>query len=343
MDEFKREFDRQLQEFLDEKIRSFFVKDPFLSSLLTHTRSLILSSGKRIRPFVASLSYEVNGGTDVVGARHLFISLELFHGFALMHDDIMDGGRMRHGLKTLHEFAYEVLKKQKKNSEKKTAESFAILVGDLLFSWSWEVLSSDAFDKHLLLEVRRYFSSMAEDTMKGQLIDIDMTTKTTVFTSEIIEKMRLKTAMYTFSYPLLIGASLAGATLEVKQFCQSFGESLGLGFQIQDDIFDVFSNTSSKSVLSDLFSGQHTLLTQYVFEHGTQKQIDILKGFMEKKEGSLTAVQDFFRSSGALSFAQKQQDNYFTKAHDLLSSFSFPHMQKDKLFSLLATIEKRNL
>ncbi|MDZ4228590.1 MAG: polyprenyl synthetase family protein, partial [Candidatus Levybacteria bacterium] len=238
LQEFKKEFDIQLKNFLDNKIEQIksYTKDPHVIDYLNHANLIALSGGKRVRPFIAYLSYsafrEKNSPANEETIKFL-ISLEIFHLFALIHDDIMDKDKLRHGISTSQFYIENELKRKGNKDSKHIGISQAILVGDLFFNWAWEIISSN--NQKI---VSNFFSEMVEGTISGQMLDIE--SKNEDLTQDLMHQINyLKTARYSFIYPLLIGASLAkNLTNDETKFLKELGLSLGIAFQTQDDIFD---------------------------------------------------------------------------------------------------------
>src|SRR3989304_8022981 len=131
--EFKQIFDPVLEEFLEKRISEFLqnTSDPFIKDFVSYSKNLTLAGGKRVRPYIAYVMYVANGGKDIESAIKLFLSLEIFHTFTLMHDDIMDKANTRHGVKTLHSYVLGELKEQKRVDDlENVSKAQGILVGD---------------------------------------------------------------------------------------------------------------------------------------------------------------------------------------------------------------------
>lgn len=235
---FKEEFDIHLKNFLDQKIKQIqsYTKDQHIISYINHAKKISLSGGKRTRPFVAYLSYFAFGGKDSPTGEKIIkvlISLEIFHLFCLIHDDIMDKDQLRHEIPTSHIYISDELKKRGNKYHKHFGISQAILVGDLFFNWAWEIISLNS-DKN----VGKLFSEMVAGTAIGQMLDIE-SKNNNINQNLIYEINYLKTARYSFIYPLLIGASLSeNLSNDEKKFLKELGLNLGMAFQAQDDIFD---------------------------------------------------------------------------------------------------------
>jgi len=246
--EFKKIFDPILKQYLDRKIEAFSgnINDLFIIDLIAYSQKLIESGGKRIRPFIAYLMYKACGGKNTKEAIKLFISLELFHNFTLIHDDIMDKDSIRHGVQTVHEYVKEKLQKEGRFGDlNHIGNSQAILLGDALLCWAFSVFDKSSLDEDKLRSAKLFFNKMADDVFLGQIIDIDITSRTDIPKELIDKKDKLKTASYTFIRPLQIGASLVGINDKTEKFCEDLGLNLGLAFQMQDDLLDS-ENTKTK-------------------------------------------------------------------------------------------------
>jgi geranylgeranyl diphosphate synthase type I len=346
---FKRRFEPQLKRFLDQRVLSFRTdtSDPFIVGLVTYAERLILHEGKRIRPYMAHLMYRAAGGRNDRAAMELFTAFETFHAFALVHDDIIDRGVTRHSLPTAHRFvASQLRSKRRRGDAEHVGEGQAILLGDHLFAWSLERMSRNpGFTDAAFKKAQACFYRMVEEVITGQMIDVDLTTRPRATRRLIDEKMRLKTAGYTFIRPLQVGAALAGAPNSVVKFCEAFGLNLGLAFQTQDDLLDLVSPASAlkKTVFSDLREHQHTYFTQHIFEHGTGKQIKELRGLLgsDLTERDRPRVMRLFDSSGAFEHGTRLMDRQFDAAEKLLARSVFRKKDKLELLELVRYIRNR--
>lgn len=310
---FKQKFDIYLKDYLDKKIQelTFYTKDSDVLDYVNYAKQITLSGGKRIRPYIAYLMYKSLGGKDTENALKLLVSLEVFHSFGLIHDDIIDRGNIRHGIPTSHVYIANKLKKEKRHGNLiHIGNSQAILIGDIFLSWSQENLSLNTdFDQRIIQKIKSHFYKMIDEVIIGQMIDVDIATRHKVSKELIDEKIRLKTAGYSFIKPLQIGASLAGKeTEEIEKFCKEFGIAMGIAFQTQDDLLDITSteNKLYKTVLSDVANHQHTYLTQL----GIRQAKEII-------------------------------NNNFKRAKGLIAELPIEKNYKQKLFDLVEAIEQR--
>ena len=286
---FKKEFDPYIQKYLDEKIQntSKYSNDSSVLSYIDYIKTIVLSGGKRIRPFIAYSMYLALGGKETEKVLNLLVFLELFHSFCLVHDDIMDKADLRHKTSTVHKYIETKLIKEKRFGDlKHVGNSEAILIGDLLFSWSQEIINLNTeFDFKNMQKVKSLFYEMTDEVSIGQMIDVDIATRKKVSKDIIDEKTRLKTAGYSFIKPLQIGAALSdNSNRNIEEFCEEFGLRIGIAFQIQDDLLDIISTDEQlqKTTSSDKSQHQHTYFT-YFKSLGEGKEI-IEKNFREAKD-----------------------------------------------------------
>lgn len=345
---FKENFDPILQKYLDSKIEGFIknTKDTSISDLVNYTKELVSHGGKRIRPYLAFVMYVGNGGKEKEKILDILVSLEIFHIFALVHDDIMDNGDVRHGIKTIHKFWEEkLLSESKIGNLGRIGQSQAILVGDFLLSWSTEIFSNDNLFP-TLQRAKKYYYKMVDEVILGQMLDVDITTRENPNKELIDEKTRLKTSRYSFVRPMEIGAALA-TDKNVEDFCESFGTNLGITFQLQDDLLDIIGDPKllNKNILSDVSQGQHTFFTNFIFENGNDKEQqtlrETLRGKIEKKD--YERVQNIFYSSGAIEEGKKIIAKGLTESETLVNSSSLNDESKIALLDLIELIRKRSL
>jgi geranylgeranyl diphosphate synthase type I len=302
---FRERFDPHLRRFLLAKSQQFaeYSLDPTLAALLEEPSRLLNAGGKRLRPLMAWAGFRLAGGTNDEAAMKAVVALELFHAFALVHDDIMDRGTERHGVPTVHVAVTERLS-GRTGDLAHVGVSQAIILGDLLFSWALEVLTAADVSPDRRQAALQLFFRMSDEVMVGQMMDIDVTTRDWSTMAEMEQKMALKTAGYTFTRPLQLGMALAAERPELAAFAEAFGRALGVAFQILDDIQDSFADhtETGKTPLSDIRDRQQTLLTQWVAEHGSDEDraaVQEARGLESLTDAQINRVREAFVRSGA--------------------------------------------
>jgi geranylgeranyl diphosphate synthase type II len=212
-------------------------------TLYTPMNYIMELGGKRVRPLLALLGAEACGGRpeDALLWAH---SVEVFHNFTLVHDDIMDNAPTRRGMPTVHE---------------KWGIAEGILSGDNMLIAVYEgLLHSDYLQKMQLLQL---LSKTAREVCEGQQLDMDSAVKSQVTEADYLEMIRLKTAVL-LGCSLQGGGMCAGASAEVQQLLYDFAIQLGLSFQLQDDWLDAFGNPeqTGKMAGGDIAEGKKTWL-----------------------------------------------------------------------------------
>jgi len=206
--------------------------------------SYIMSlGGKRLRPCLLLMACDLFGG-DVEQAIQPALAIEVFHNFTLMHDDIMDKAPLRRGKQTVHE---------------KWNPNIAILAGDVMMVEANKLMMQVA--DHILRPVLDTFNETAVGVCEGQQIDMNFEVLDNVTIAEYINMIRLKTAVL-LGGALKIGAIIGGAKPADASLLYDFGVQLGIAFQLQDDILDVYGDPEKfgKQVGGDILSNKKTYL-----------------------------------------------------------------------------------
>ncbi len=343
--QFKKDFDPLIQEFLENKLTSFPEhKDKRVDDYLSYIKTF-LAEGKRVRPYLAYLAYKAGKGTKNDQAIQLLVFLELFHAFALIHDDIMDNAKTRRTLQTAHEYIKDQVDKTQLIDSKHFGESQAILLGDLLLSWSFEILINNKdFDIEILQTAKVMFLKMIDEVILGQMIDLNITLENNVSKDLIEDKTILKTAYYSFVRPMQIGAILAGDETN-QDFYEKLGRFIGIAFQTQDDLLDIQSDdeTIHKTSFNDIEQGQQSFFTNYVFTNGSNEQKQILSDLLGKKisHEDKDKLRNVFKESKAITFGEKIINDNLNSAKKLITDSSLSPEIKNEFLELIALIANR--
>lgn len=238
------------------------------------------AGGKRIRPTLCLLAAEMFGG-DVQQALPAALALEIFHNFTLLHDDVMDRSHTRRGRDTVWV---------------KWDENTAILSGDQMLIEAYRMLEGCPADK--LPKVLRLFSKMATEICEGQQYDVDFERRDDVTIPEYMNMIRLKTSVL-LATALQIGGYIAGADDEAQQALYEYGIHVGLAFQIQDDILDVYGDpeTFGKPIGGDICCNKKTYMMLTALakaEASTRRQMEqwMAKSEFDRSEkiAAITAI-----------------------------------------------------
>jgi geranylgeranyl diphosphate synthase type I len=227
LDELRLRVDVTLHAFLARRREELVAADPEAGAMVDELARLLDAGGKRLRPLLCLLGHRAAGRLDPTPALPAAAALELFHLFALIHDDVMDDERERRGVPSTHRrFAGEP------PGGERFGRSAAILVGDLALVLSHELFATAPVDRERLAEASAVFSRSALLTAAGQLADV-------AGRWDDRERLaRLKTGSYTVEAPLAIGAILGGGSGELRSALDEFARPLGVAFQLRDDDLD---------------------------------------------------------------------------------------------------------
>ncbi len=277
--------------------------------------SFLNRGGKRIRGALTITAYKMLGGADEKVALQAARAIEMLHAYILMADDIQDRSETRRGGPTGH-----MLLKQyhEQNGLKDESQHFgeSIAINGLLFGAhsALNVLADLNIDADIRLQAIKNVNKNFISTAHGQSLDIFNEVLPSV-DEEAVDKVLLwKTAYYTFTNPLQLGAILAGASENDLKQLEEFSLSAGRAFQITDDILGIYGDeqTSGKSPMDDLKEGKRTLLTVKAIESATEPDSYYLQQMLGNK--NLTAEEfqrcrEIIVSSGALQYSrQKAQE-----------------------------------
>ncbi|MCL2414027.1 MAG: polyprenyl synthetase family protein [Bacteroidales bacterium] len=277
--------------------------------------------GKRVRPLLTLMGCEMFGG-DVEKALYPAVGVEVFHNFTLLHDDIMDRAPVRRGQPTVY---------------KKWNETTAILSGDAMFALAYGfMIRTDAI---LVQRVIQTFNRMAIGVCEGQQYDINFETQDHVTIPEYIEMIRLKTSVL-LGGALEIGGIIGGANdQDLKCLC-TFGENIGLAFQLQDDWLDVYSdvNVFGKIHGGDIAVNKKTFLYLKALELANADQSKQLKHYFssvdfDAKE-KFDAVLSIYNELNIGEHTKSEMQKYQDIAMNALSQISVSEQAKQRLKQL---------
>ena len=261
----------------------------------------LAAGGKRVRPQLAMIASQLFGGKDedVLPAA---LALEVFHNFTLLHDDVMDKADVRRGRPTVHV---------------KWNENTAILSGDQMLIEAYKLLSGVPADK--LPKVLQLFNKMATEICEGQQYDVDFESQEHVTIDEYLKMIRLKTSVL-LANALQTGAYIAGADEQAQEALYQFGIHIGLAFQIQDDILDVWGTpeTFGKAVGGDISCNKKT----FVYLEAKRREGERLEKWysqvLEDNTEKIAAVKEIFEQLGVRAVCEKVVEDYTQKALALL-------------------------
>jgi geranylgeranyl diphosphate synthase, type I len=224
--------DAVLHAFLREERGRLEREHPRAVELLDEVVDLIDAGGKRLRPAFCYLGYRAVGGEDEERALRAAAAFELLHSMALIHDDVMDGDDWRRGRPAVHARLTEVAAKMGASDPARIGRAVAILAGDVAAVLADELLLRAGFPADRFLRALGIYHRMRLDMVTGQYLDL------AAAGGDARRLAFLKGGAYTVLGPLLVGATLAGASPEDEARLRAFGEPLGEAFQLRDDLHD---------------------------------------------------------------------------------------------------------
>jgi geranylgeranyl diphosphate synthase type II len=281
--------------------------------------------GKRLRPALVLLAADMFNG-DVQQALPAALAIETFHNFTLIHDDIMDNAPLRRGKITVHE---------------KWGTNNAILSGDVMMVEANKQLAK--VDSTLLKEVLNTFNATAQGVCEGQQLDMEFETRDDVSIPEYIDMIRLKTAVLVGG-ALKLGAIIARATDEQADLIYEFGENLGIAFQLQDDILDVYGDPAKfgKQVGGDIKSNKKTFLLLSLQQRlSSSDQLLLNKQFINQTDSKVAQVTNLYNQYEIRELATAEMQGYLVKAFNALEQINVSTEQKEHLIALANELMNR--
>ncbi|MEW6171137.1 MAG: polyprenyl synthetase family protein [Candidatus Omnitrophota bacterium] len=317
-------------------------KPPYLNqypNLLSKSISdFIFSKGKRIRPTLFVLSYLGFSKNPAYNLYKASISMELFHNFMLIHDDIIDNANLRRGKLSLHRSLDNYLKKYK--YRKFEGKDLAIIIGDVIYSMAIQCFLSINEDCMRKQRALGKLTETAISTGLGEFNELIYSLKDMdkIKKEDIYKIYDLKTAYYTFSLPLSAGAILAGIEQNQINKLIKYGLYLGRAFQIKDDILDMFGKQKQigKSTLTDLKEGKKTILILYAYQKSSLQDKKYINKIFSKNKFTcqdLIKIRKIVKSSNSLEYAKKEILLSIKKAKKISISLKIKPVYKDILNS----------
>ncbi|WP_210590891.1 polyprenyl synthetase family protein [Streptomyces sp. GESEQ-35] len=315
--------DQALHSFLDAKTRT--AEDRSLPLVVpTALRDFLDAGGKRLRPLLCVLGwYAASGHGDEEAVIQTAAALEMFHAFALIHDDIMDNSATRRGQPTVHRVLANRL------GHDQLGTSAAILIGDMALAWSDELLHSSGHPAHRLAGLRRVIDVMRQEVIYGQYLDL-MTPLGPITDHEAaLQVIRFKTAKYTVDRPLHCGATLADAEVGLHAALSRYALPLGEAFQLRDDILGVYGrpDDTGKPVLDDLREGKHTVLLALAAQRADtaqRKLLDSLVGTEDLDHNGAARIRTVLDATGARATVEDMIATRYARALAALDAVPYP-------------------
>lgn len=337
---------------------------PELAPFVDFSREL-LAGGKRFRALFCYWGWQAVAADDLLDVTDsdsfdsvilASTALEIFHAAALVHDDIMDNSDTRRGMPAAHR-RFEALHRDANwlGSAEAFGESSALLLGDLLLSWSDEMFAdglSRLTDLRARIAARSEFNLMRTEVTVGQYLDIleENAWARQAEPEQLPRAQRVivyKSAKYSVEAPLAIGASLGGGTIAQLTALRDFGLPLGIAFQLRDDVLGVFGDpaVTGKPSGDDLREGKRTVLIALARERlpaNARRLLDELLGDPELSDSQVEMLQNTITGSGALDALESMIEQNTREALAAVSDAPISRSARSQLTQLADTVIRRS-
>ena len=297
---------------IQEKVNAYIASLPYErkpKSLYDPIEYVLAAGGKRIRPSFVLMAYNLFHD-DVDRILPMATALETYHNYTLLHDDLMDKADMRRGRPTVH---------------KKWDDNTAILSGDTMLVLAYEHLAK--CDTKYLKPALDLFTETALEVSEGQQFDMEFETRNDVAEEEYIEMIRLKTSVL-LACALKMGAVVAGASDADANALYAFGEKVGLAFQLQDDLLDVYGDPKvfGKAIGGDITSNKKTFMLINAFNRADAETRAELERWTTATEfdpaEKIAAVTEIYNRLGIDKLAEQRIKEYFEQSRQHLDELS---------------------
>jgi geranylgeranyl diphosphate synthase type II len=295
-----------------------FAIDKEPKNLYTPINYILPLGGKRLRPVLTLITAEVFGG-KADKAMNAALSVEVFHNFSLVHDDIMDDAPLRRGKETVHE---------------KWDINTGILSGDAMLILAYQLFEN--YEPSTFQALAKLFGKTALEVCEGQQYDVDFETRNDVTIPEYLKMIEYKTAVLVGA-AMKMGAIVAKASIEDQNAIYDFGRYLGIAFQLQDDYLDAFGNpeTFGKQVGGDIIENKKTYLYLKTLELGSDNEktnlVEKTSSISISDSEKVNSIKILFDDSGASEATQNAVKAYTEKAFSVLETLNISEDKKQLL------------
>lgn len=316
-----------ISERIENKIRTLEFNDS-PKSLYTPIEYILSLGGKRIRPALTLMA--CNLYTDQPdNALDAAAGWEVFHNFTLLHDDLMDKADMRRKKPTVH---------------KVWNDNTAILSGDAMLIAAYRLIGRTPAP--CLKEVLDLFTATALEICGGQQYDMEFEQRDDVTEDEYLEMIRLKTAVMLAAC-LKTGAIIGNAPAGDAEKLYRFGSDIGLAFQLQDDLLDVYGDpaTFGKNIGGDIVCNKKTFLLIHAYKRADAAQRKMLDEWMgktvfEPKE-KIALFTGLYNELGIKKLTEEKMETYYLRAMNCLDSLDVPSEKLSVLKEVAARLMNR--
>ena len=319
----------QLLDKINDQIATMsFARAP--QALYAPVTYMLSLGGKRIRPVMVLLAYNLYRD-DIETIYDSALGIEIYHNYTLMHDDVMDRADVRRGKPTVH---------------KLWNDDVAILSGDAMLVLAYRYISSCA--PEYLKKVLDLFNETSLEICEGQQLDMEFELRNDVQENEYIEMIRMKTGVLLAAC-LKMGAMLGGAPDSDLEHLYNFGMQIGIAFQLQDDLLDVYGNPRvfGKKIGGDILCNKKTYMLIKALERADAAQKEELTHWLEvvdcEQEEKINAVKALYDKLGIRALCNEKIRSYYAVAMGSLEKVGVPNEKKAELKTLAETLMCREI
>jgi geranylgeranyl diphosphate synthase type I len=338
---FRARVQAELDGFVDRQAEGLAALGADAALLVEAARGAV-RGGKRFRAMFCWWGFqavrELSGPAEEPALLRAAAALELLHASALVHDDVMDASDTRRGRPSVHRaFEHRHRTSGWGGDPEQYGEAAAILLGDLLLSWSDELLRSSGFAPAAVLEALRFFDTTRTEVVTGQFLDVSVQARGASDVDDAMRVLRYKSAKYSVERPLHVGAALAGASPAHVDALSAYGLPLGEAFQLRDDLLGVFGDpaVTGKPAGDDLSEGKRTVLVALAMQGLGPEDGKVLEDGLGRALApeEVRRMQELIRGSGADADVERRIEGLTARA---LAALRAPVLAAPALPTLLA-------
>lgn len=319
---------------------------PRYARLLQAMHALAAAGGKRMRPYLAVMTYESYGGSKYRDMCTVGAALEQLHAAMLMHDDIIDRDYTRYGVKNVSGQYRDIYNQIAGKDAAHYADSAAILAGDISLSAAYQLVLDTGFSAKQKLVLQRLLGEAVFRVCGGELIDTEAALYQPQATDPLLVS-GMKTAHYSFVTPMLCGSLMAGAVEDEIEKLTDLGMKLGVAFQLADDILGIYGDqaVTGKSNTGDIREGRRTWLAGKARELASTDQLKIIDscygnpGLDTEQADSIRRV---FAACGALAACQNKITGLADECRIIVASLALPISAKDNFYNIITKATQRD-
>ena len=318
---------------IQDTVKELFEKECFIQQpkeLYEPIDYTLALGGKRLRPTLLLASCEMFGG-DICRAASAAVGIEVFHNFTLLHDDLMDKSPLRRGKETVY---------------RRWNENIAILSGDTMFALAYRYFLRQW---HPNMEaILKTFTETAIGVCDGQQYDMNFETQADVSIADYMKMIELKTAIL-LAGAMKIGALYADASAKDIDTLYRAGISIGLAFQLQDDLLDAYGDVAvfGKQTGTDIKDNKKTYLYLKALQDADSTQQQTLRQLFtttpENSEEKIKTVIGIYNQLDIKQKVEQEIDRLFDEGQKLINAISVGEERKTTLKQIINQLLGRKI